>query len=480
MWILPNNYPLSSAFVADMVESSEDLTLPDLNIESSLMWRSKPSAVKTWQRRWKTSSWMPRLYGRILKPSQHMSFETKLTYLPVAILANHFPQQDNEKEQTTHDTCGPTSKNTSEQFDLFGSSLRTSKVTSVLDCEKSLAIWKASVISRRGEYSVRLKSALHTVGSESTSWPTVRVSSANGASQKEIAEGNPKRRLETEVQLEKWLTPVVQDSKHSGVNPGPNGKRDLLANQVNWATPRAADSAGGPRTLNEKGQRVSVSDTTKTYGANLSDQVRHWPTPSARDHKGGSGTIVEEGDKFYRVSNTTQTRFGARLDAVVEHLHKKDWPTPTVQDSNKATKKMRVDHQNNLTAIVFNAETLPTPTSRDYKGGYTEDSLTRKDGKSRRFDALPNAAIGGVGTDVVKGHLNPDWVEQLMGVPPGWTSLTGTNTKWTYGWSDGSWEEGIPRVVESVEDRVDRIRLLGNGVVPQTAAKAWQILGERL
>ena len=395
MWILPNNYPLSSAFVADMVESSEDLTLPDLNIESSLMWRSKPSAVKTWQRRWKTSSWMPRLYGRILKPSQHMSFETKLTYLPVAILANHFPQQDNEKEQTTHDTCGPTSKNTSEQFDLFGSSLRTSKVTSVLDSEKSLAIWKASVISRRGEYSVRLKSALHTVGSESTFWPTVTTDSASSRTKKYAQGGMP------------------------------------LAAAVNWATPRAADSAGGPRTLNEKGQRVSVSDTTKTYGANLSDQVRHWPTP-------------------------------------------------TVQDSNKATKKMRVDHQNNLTAIVFNAETLPTPTSRDYKGGYTEDSLTRKDGKSRRFDALPNAAIGGVGTDVVKGHLNPDWVEQLMGVPPGWTSLTGTNTKWTYGWSDGSWEEGIPRVVESVEDRVDRIRLLGNGVVPQTAAKAWQILGERL
>ena len=30
-------------------------------------------------------------------------------------------------------------------------------------------------------------------------WPTPRVSSVNGPSQKEIAEGNPKRRLETEV-----------------------------------------------------------------------------------------------------------------------------------------------------------------------------------------------------------------------------------------------------------------------------------------
>ena len=72
----------------------------------------------------------------------------------------------------------------------------------------------------------------------------------------------------------------------------------------------------------------------------------------------------------------------------------KMWPTPTVQDSNKATKKLRDNHQNNLTAIVFNQQ-LPTPTSRDWKGGYAEKSLTRKDGKSRRFDALPNAAIGG-------------------------------------------------------------------------------------
>ena len=354
----------------------------------------------------------------MLKPSLHTCFETKLASLHPAILVNHSVLQENEKEQKTHDTFGHLFGNISEQLDLLGSSLRTSKDTSRLDSPQSSATWKKMVTSARGEYSARKKLALPIDASGSTS----------------------------------------------------------------WATPRAADSAGGPRTLNEKGQRISVSDPTKTYGANLSDQVRHWPTPSARDHKGGSGTVVQEGDKFYRVSNTTQTRFGARLDAVVEHLHKTNWPTPTVQDSNKATKKMRVNHQNNLTAVVFNAEkeTLPTPTSRDYKGGYTEDALTRKDGKSRRFDALPNAAIGGVGTDVVKGHLNPDWVEQLMGVPLGWTSLTGTNTDWTYGWHDGSWEEGIPRVVESIEDRVDRIRLLGNGVVPATAAKAWITLGERL
>ena len=290
MWILPNNYPLSSAFVADMVESSEDLTLPDLNIESSLMWRSKPSAVKTWQRRWKTSSWMPRLYGRILKPSLHMSFETKLAYLPVAILANHFPQPANEKEQMTPDTCGPTSKNTLEQFDLFGSSLKTSKDTSVLDSEKSLATWKASVIARRLEYSVRVKSALRIKEKESTS----------------------------------------------------------------WATPRAADSAGGPRTLNEKGQRISVSDPTKTYGANLSDQVRHWPTPSTRDHKGAVS---------------------------VDRTHEK------LKQGHRA-------HMGTLDAYSVYHETYGPP----------DLAKTNTRGKP-------------------VGHLNPDWVEQLMGLPTGWTAL---------------------------------------------------------
>ena len=47
-------------------------------------------------------------------------------------------------------------------------------------------------------------------------------------------------------------------------------------------------------------------------------------------------------------------------------------------------------------------------------------------------------------------------------------------------WLDGSWEVGIERVTISQKHRVDRLRLLGNGVVPDVAAKAWIVLNDQL
>jgi hypothetical protein len=270
----------------------------------------------------------------------------------------------------TPDIFGRTSETISKQYDLFDASSKTLRDISVSDYERSSKTWKALVTKRRGEYSARLKSERLTRENESTFLPTPSAtqygSNQGGAAGRT---GKVRHSLESMAKHDLWPTPRANDAEKRGNFDITNPKNGLPAAARLWPTPTAAQG-GGERSGDRKGT------------GNLNYMVR-----------------------------------------------KNLFPTPTVQDSNKATKKMRDNHQNNLTAVVFDQEHFPTPTARDWKGGYTEASLTRKDGKSRRFDALPNAAIGGVGTDIKAGHLNPNWVEWLMGVPTGWTDLGSWGTE---------------------------------------------------
>jgi len=251
MWVIPNNHSLSSRFALAMVESSEDLSSLASDIESSLMWRSKPSPLQTWLRRWKRVSWMQPLCGRILKRSQHTAFETEFQSLHLAIHVSHFQPQESEQEKTTPGTYGRTSTTTYKQLDLFAAFLRTSKDTSASDSERSLKTWKALVTQRRGEYSARLKSARHTNGSESLFWPTPAANKTAPSGELTNSDGTPWRgtqkphskktgkpvqtALEDAVRV--WMTPTASDFKRRG----PNSKQQGLSEQVNWPTPRASE-----------------------------------------------------------------------------------------------------------------------------------------------------------------------------------------------------------------------------------------------
>jgi len=172
MWVLPNNYQPSSAFVADTVGSKEDLTLLESSIELSLMWRSKPTSLRIWLQKWNRVNWLPHLFGRTLKLSQHTYFEEQLILSLAAIRASRSLQQEEEKEKKTLDTYSPILKSIlkpSDQIDAFS---RMSKDTYRLDSPQSSATWKKMVIQQRGEYSQRVKLAHHTKESESLSWPT--------------------------------------------------------------------------------------------------------------------------------------------------------------------------------------------------------------------------------------------------------------------------------------------------------------------
>jgi hypothetical protein len=63
-------------------------------LESSAMWRSKPSSKQTWLRRLKKGGWITHLSGRILKPSLHQSFEEKFVESLEDIPVSHFQARE--------------------------------------------------------------------------------------------------------------------------------------------------------------------------------------------------------------------------------------------------------------------------------------------------------------------------------------------------------------------------------------------------
>jgi hypothetical protein len=105
-----------------------------------------------------------------------------------------------------------------------------------------------------------------------------------------------------------------------------------------------------------------------------------------------------------------------------------------------------------------------------------------------RDDATDAAAQGDEkqAGHILRGQLNPSWVCWLMGWPINWTSLEPMSIEafdeWKRKTISGEWfdaePDGVPRVATGVPQRVARLKAIGNGQVPATAAIAWRILSK--
>ncbi len=198
------------------------------------------------------------------------------------------------------------------------------------------------------------------------------------------------------------------------------------------------------RTTTEIASGLLPTPTAQDYGSNqsptkgaavrpsLQSMARKelWPTPLANEG-GPDYAKIERGNR--------RNGKGLKLTTTVNLKRKEMFPTPLANEGKHAAPtdwEMNTDHgaTKDSLRVQVNKRVLPTPTARDSKGGYNTKSLTRKDGKSRTLDGLPNAVLDGKGTETVTGALNPNWVEWLMGFPVGHTDLGSSETPSYLSW----------------------------------------------
>ena len=319
--ILPRHPSITSAYVADTMESDEDLNEYSLTCEQSLTWRGKDTRARIWLQKVKKNKWMQLLFSRTLRPSHTTSFVDAWTSYLRASHANPFPAQVNDNQPKTQDTCTRGLQMELPLADHDSSSSKTSKESSQPRqetvsryCFMSLKTWKQEVTSVRGEYLVRVKSALHTNAKESSS----------------------------------------------------------------WGTPQASDHVEGARTR--------VDSNQKCLGRDL-NRMKMFPTIRAQEP-----------------ARTTKG-YGRGLAELVEGKKQIDPDSPPVPTNDNTSGKNRE---------------LSWPTPK-----------TNNDRMDSGTFGKPKEQSGNLGTFVnyldpknpTKERLNPNWVEQLMGLPVGWTRL---------------------------------------------------------
>lgn len=362
MWIIPSNHPLYSAFAQGCVASKEELSELSENLESSLMWRSKPSSLKTWCSRWNKVYWLPHLFSRMLKPSRSKSFEDAYTESLVVIPVSRSPQRDSGRERTTHDTFGRLLSVALKNRGLAGSFSRMSRDTYRLVSSVYIRTYGKWVMLLRRESLQRRKSEPLTAeqGSLFSGWKTPSSSECEGGIMNKGKIGNAKYKLRDQVS---WPTPDTFDKGEANVNQKSN-KKNVPKNfneALNWQTP--VSSRG------EYQNQKNGSKKNKLMGQVLE---KAWPTPR---------TVM------YRDSHTDRGKHN--LGEVVN-----SWPTPTVAEAGKisnAANYGQVGLSNHPTIV-----------------GEPERQKLNKS-IAGQPDQTRSNTIGR------KPVLNPAWVMQLMG-----------------------------------------------------------------
>jgi len=351
----------TSLCAADTTESEADLKELFQTCELSLTVRSKLMQLPTLLRKWKRDKWMKLLFSRT---SRHFRIENLVVGLPCSVqdsLVNHLAVQGNDKQQKTQDTC---TRGSQMELQLCDHDMSSSKML------------KESSQLKQGTENRYLNMSSETWKKEVTAVRgeySQRLKSVHRTKENECSS------------LQSYLTPTSRDWKGKQANEYKDergeennikfaslpGVVEKLAKQ-NWATPNTMDHLP-PRTEEGLIKQATGARKGRITPANLREQVD------------------EKSCEVYTKLNIQQDQGKSSMSG----KNQEQWLTPKSRDYR--------DVENH---ILRNGENI-RKTGQKFSVGLPTQAHLKE---------YPNAKEA-------KAKLNVNWVEQLMGLPTGWTDL---------------------------------------------------------
>jgi hypothetical protein len=324
----------------------------------------------------------------------------------------------------------------------------------------------------------------HTSETGGGSWPTPTTEDAgrNGSAEdwrKYEEEGQTSgARLRNAAKM--WPTPRAIYGEH----PGMRDLSHFTGMALRWPTLTSTERSDTKMFLTPRAGKTTDEDEESWLARHAEGKVatpplalaaRMIPTPTSRDHKDGDAHSCQN------------VPVNGLLGREVHLL-----PTPNASDAYNAN--MKDNHDVDRSYLRGVVHKLPTPSSGGESGGphgirggswptprtseiaakHTMQQIRNRINQSGYHSNLEELVAL---ETPAQGSLSPDWVSWLMGLPIGWTSLEPLPREeyldWFQAQQDGTWwleERGLPRVATGIKDRVNRLKCLGNGIVPASLA----------
>jgi hypothetical protein len=197
----------------------------------------------------------------------------------------------------------------------------------------------------------------------------------------------------------------------------------LLSEDLPWSS--VTLPKWGMMRAGELWERTTLVLPTSGTGVGL------WHTPRANE-------CSEKSETFVKRNADRGAHCFSGLSAQVKAMPKM-WPTPTTIDNPQVAGQGRAaNHPKRGTTLGGAVRAWGTPRASDGMSGKLRSLTAHHDCKSRLEDQVAQTEGSG-------GHLNPNWVEWLMGWPIGFTASEPLATDKFRQWCDShgiSWEAG--------------------------------------